>query len=179
MFIHHIGHICIFLAKDRLDPAGHTCRNGGAGRIVLGIADLGIQLFDLNLQIGHGADDGCQIHGGQNVTGGDRLVPLHLDLGDLHALRDGDGLQIHIRQASGTGNHGADGTGGHLIGKYLALAGCKLLPDPPLEEADTHHSDDRKHQHDGHHRNDDPAPFPLLVFAQCFKQGIVPLQIGH
>ena len=107
-----------------------------------------------------------------------KLGGLDLDFGDLHTVRNRDGIQIHIRQTSGTGNHGTDGTGSYVGRKHFTLIGCELLPHLPLQETDTGHNNHRKYHYDGHHRNDDLAPFSLLVFSQCFKQDIIPLGAG-
>ena len=61
-----------------------------------------------------------------------------------------------------------------LVGQNLALIGTKLLPDTPLQAPDACYGNDSQDQYDGDHRKEDPAFSSFLVFAQCFKQGIVP-----
>ena len=95
------------------------------------------------------------------------------DFGDLHTVGDGDGIEIHIRQASGTGNHGADGAGADGVEQNLAGGGCKLLADFALECRNTHDTGNGQHRHDGDHCDEDPASSSLLILSKGFEECVI------
>ena len=173
VFVHNLSHICALFAENRLDAAGDAGIDLGAGSVILCGTDLGIQLFNLCLQVRHCADYRGHIYCSQNIALGDALVGFDQHVHNLHALRNSDGFQIHIRQAAAAGHHCADRTGGSSIRKYLTAAGRELFAHPFFQEADTCHGNDRKHQYDRCHRNDDFSSFFLFVLVQGLEQRIV------
>ena len=120
MVIHDIRHFLAGFCENRLHTTADAGINGFAGFIVLRIAELFIQRFDLRLKIRHGVDDGGHIHHRQNIALGDGVICADQHFRDLHTLGHCNGFQVHIRQASGAGYNGADGSSGDLIGKHFA-----------------------------------------------------------
>ena len=177
VLVHDIHHIVVGLCKDGLDTTGNTGINHVTGFVILCITELFIQFLNFRLQICHGTHNGSHIHGGQNVAFRHGVVGLHQHFGDLHAVGNGDGSQIHIRQTAGTGYHRTDGAGGHVIRQHFPGRRCELLPHLPLKCPHADDGSDSQHQNDRNHRDDDFPSLSFLVFAQCFKEGIVFLHI--
>ena len=159
---HNVCHIVLLIRVEDLHPAGNTGFYVCADLVALCLADLLIQRVNIRLQLGHCGTDRTHIHGGDQITRIHTVTVTNQNIGQFHTGGDAHRFRIHILQCAGSGDHGADGTGGNLVGQHFHIGRSKLLPHPAAQNCHTNRQDQSQHDHDNQDRTDDLAFFLLF-----------------
>ena len=173
--IHTGDHILAVLRVNLLHPAGYTGGNIGVDRIVGGVGNVAVNTAELCFQTAHRRENRGGVRLDKELTFRHAVVCRDQHLFYGYPGRRSQTLFIDVHQNPGAGNLGADAAQRRFCRSHISGAVRKAHGNLSTEIKHAADEGKRQNQNDDDHGPDDfPFSF-LLLSAERFKQGFIPV----